>query len=336
MRTRCFTVSPETWAEHYRVGIAAINDPYCSGGNNQIYATRQKVLPELSGIRPGDRLFFYVQRTKEIMGGFQATSEPFFDQNPLFNGATRIDNRFPFRLGFCQVVNYPRPVHVNEIWAGRDSGVFWTMQQARGDVVGRHACWPLTHREGDLLEQMLMELNVVVTEPQNVPPLPKNRQPLPYDMRIVGTKYPHLNYEASLQSHLLEGMADGKWRNIFGEYDDFLPSVSTSEGKEIDILLLRHDNNNHILWFQILELKSDRFVHDDLLQILAYEQWMTSSNQVGGNPRSVHIFAVANRYDESVMEHIKARAALKQKPIRLLTYRYTPEEGLLLAEIPIE
>jgi hypothetical protein len=99
---------------------------------------------------------------------------------------------------------------------------------------------------------------------------------------------------------------------------------------------LRHDINNRVLWFQILELKSDRFVHDDLLQILAYEQWMTSSNQVGGNPRAVHMFAVANRYDENVMEHIKARAALKQKPIRLLTYSYTHEEGLLLTEIPIE
>jgi hypothetical protein len=131
MRTRCFTVSLETWEEHFKVGIAAINDPYCIKISKPNYATRQKVLTEISGIRPGDRLFFYVQRTKEIMGGFQATSEAFFDQRPLFDGASRIDYRFPFRLGFCQIVNYPRPVHINEIWAGRDSGVFWTMQQAR-------------------------------------------------------------------------------------------------------------------------------------------------------------------------------------------------------------
>jgi hypothetical protein len=206
----------------------------------------------------------------------------------------------------------------------------------KGDVVGRHACWPLTKREGDLLDQMLMELNVVVREPLQVPALPENRQALPYDFKIEGKKYPRLNYEASLQSLLLNGMADGKWRSLFGEYDDFLPSVSTSEGKEIDILLLRHDSENHVLWFQIMELKSDRFVHEDLLQLLAYEQWMTSSNQVGGNPRAVHMFAVANRYDENVMEHIKARAALKQKPIRLLSYRNTTEDGLVLTEIPVD
>jgi hypothetical protein len=179
MRTRCFTVSPETWVEHFRVGIAAINDPYCIKKSKPIYATRQKVITEISGIRPGDRLFFYVQRTKEIIGGFKATSNPFFDQNLLYEGAVCIDFRYPFRLGFCQMVNFPRPLHINEIWAGRDSGIFWTMQQARGDVVGRHACWPLTKREGDLLEQMLMELNVVVREPQSVPPLPIRRQSLP-------------------------------------------------------------------------------------------------------------------------------------------------------------
>ena len=40
-----------------------------------------------------------------------------------------------------------------------------TMQQARGDAIGRHACWSLTHREGDLLEQMLQELNVITRRP---------------------------------------------------------------------------------------------------------------------------------------------------------------------------
>jgi hypothetical protein len=175
----------------------------------------------------------------------------------------------------------------------------------------------------------------VIGEPKQMPVLPENRESLPYDFRIVGRNFPRLNYEATLQSLILEDLADEKWRNLFGEYDDFLPSVSTSEGREIDILLLRHDNDDNILWFQIMELKSDRFAHDDLLQLLAYEQWLTSSNQVGGNPRAVHMFAIANRYDESVMEHIKARAALKQKPIRLLKYKYTPDAGLVLTEIPI-
>ena len=61
-RTRVFTVSEESWREHSQTGIAAINDPYASSQSPQIYATRQKVMTELAGIRPGDRLYYYIQK----------------------------------------------------------------------------------------------------------------------------------------------------------------------------------------------------------------------------------------------------------------------------------
>jgi hypothetical protein len=272
------------------------------------------------------------------MGGFEATTPPFFDDNPLYPDAEYINYRFPFRIGFKSLIKYPRPLHVNEIWAGRDSGKIWTMQQARGDVIGRHACWPLTHREGDLLEQMLLELNIVVDdEPIPSLHLPEERASLPFDFDVVGIKYPRLRYEASLQSLILEGLADGKWRNIFGSYDDFLPFVSTSEGKEIDVVLLHHTNDGDVLWYQLLELKSDRFRYVDLLQLLAYETWLTSSNQVLGNPRSVHMIALASRFDEEVIDHILARKNLRQKPVKLLQYTFNTEElRLVLREINLE
>ena len=322
MRTRVFTVSEDTWEEHRLAGLAAINDPCADSDSARSHATRQRVMTEISGIRPGDRLFFYVQRTKEIIGGFQATTRPFFDTSPLFPGAIFIDNRFPFRVGFNPVIGYKRPIHVNEIWAGRDAGKIWTMQQARGDVVGRHACWPLTRQEGDLLNFMLQELNVVDHQPPPVRDLPEQRSPLPLDLRLLGVHFPHMRYEASLQTLLLEGLAEDNWRQIFGKYDDFLPFVSTSEGKEIDVVLLHHDTFGNVIWYQLLELKSDRFRHDDLLQLLAYETWMTSSNQVGGNPRAVHMIALANRYAEEVLKHEAARRNLRQKPVRLLTYTF--------------
>jgi hypothetical protein len=333
MRTRVFTVTPETWEEHFRAGVAGINDPYHSSDTPQAYATRQKVMTEVAGIRAGDRLFFYVQRTKEILGGFEATTNPFFDPSPVFPDATEVDARFPFRVGFKQIVNYPRPIHVNEIWASRDAGQIWTMQQARGDAIGRHACWPLTYQEGDLLEQMLQELNVITLNPQSVLPLPNLRGPLPFDLRLEGVMHPHLHYEATLQSLILEGLADGKWRDLLGQYDDFLPFVSTSEGKEIDVILLRHNRRGEVLWYQILELKADRYRIDDLLQILAYETWLTSS-QAEGNPRAAHMIAVANRYDDDVLGQVATRYRLQQKPVRLLTYKYDEDtKELFLSEI---
>jgi len=39
-------------------------------------------MTEVAGIRPGDRLFFYVQGAKVVLGGFRATSPPYFDPNP--------------------------------------------------------------------------------------------------------------------------------------------------------------------------------------------------------------------------------------------------------------
>lgn len=322
MRTRVFTVSEETWLEHRKAGIAAINDPTATEDTPHSHATRQRVMTEISGIRPGDRLFFYMQRTKEILGRYEATSSPFFDTDPLYSDAQYINYRFPFRVGFKPVIEYPRPLHVNEIWAGRDAGKFWTMQQARGDVVGRHACWPLTLREGDLLEQMFQEVNIIIPTPMLINNLPENREPLPYDYRSTGVRVSHLNYEATLQALLLEGLADGKWRDIFGDYDDFSPFVSTSEGREIDTILFHHDTQREVLWYQLIELKSDRFRQDDLLQILAYETWLTSSGQVGGNPRSVHMVAIAARFDDEVISHITARENLKQKPIKLLKYKF--------------
>jgi hypothetical protein len=246
MRTRVFTVSSETWAEHLAAGVAGINDPANSDDTPQAHATRQKVMTEVAGIRPGDRLFFYMQRTKEILGGFQATSGPYFDPNPVFPGAINVDARFPFRVAFKHTTDYPRPIHVNEIWASRDTGQIWTMQQARGDAIGRHACWSLTNQEGTLLEQMLQELNVVTHRLLKSPPLPTAMQPLPIDLRVEGVHYPHLNYEATLQSLILDGLAEAKWHDIFGQFDDFLPFVSTSEGKEIDIVLLRYTPSGQV------------------------------------------------------------------------------------------
>jgi len=336
MRTRVFTVTPETWEEHRRAGIAGINDPYLSKESPQMYATRQKVMTEVAGIRPDDRLFFYIQRTKEIIGGYVATTGPFFDPSPVHSGATYVDARYPFRVGFRQIADYKRPIHLNEIWAGRDAGLIWTMQQARGDVVGRHACWSLSKQEGDLLERMLIELNVVIGSPNPSPPLPDPKQPLPIDAKINGVRFPHLNYEATLQSFILEGLAENAWMDTFGDYDDFLPFVPTSEGSEIDVVLLKHNDRNEVLWYQVLELKSDRYKADDLLQLLSYETWLTS-NQAEGNPRSVHMLAIANRFDDDVISQVLARKRLKQKPVRLIGYSFNEETSKLsLKELLIQ
>ena len=203
------------------------------------------------------------------------------------------------------------------------------MQQARGDAVGRHACWSLSRKEGDLLERMLQELNIVIQDPSPTFPIPSNRLPLPIDYRTLGVVNPCLRYEATLQSLIMNGLAEGEWRNILGEYDDFLQFVPTSEGTEIDVVLLKHDIIGDVIWYQILELKKDRYKYEHLLQLLSYETWLTSS-QAEGNPRTVHMVAIANRFDEDVRKQVDERKLLRQKPVRLIEYDFDTETNSIV------
>src|SRR4051812_28365268 len=96
MRNLVFFVTDETWAEHNRVGVAAINDPAIADGP-QSNASRQTAIAEIAGIKPGDRIFFKLGRSKkhptQILGLFTATSVPYFDASPLFPGAQFVDRR---------------------------------------------------------------------------------------------------------------------------------------------------------------------------------------------------------------------------------------------------
>jgi hypothetical protein len=48
-----FVVDPNTWPEHLKAGVAAINDPHINP-STQSFAQRQAAMAELAGIRPGD------------------------------------------------------------------------------------------------------------------------------------------------------------------------------------------------------------------------------------------------------------------------------------------
>ena len=172
MRNMVFFVNNSSWAEHNRVGIAAINDPG-SGVGAQANSGRQKAIAEIAGIRPGDRIFFRLGRSAEhptqIIGLFQATSEPYFDPNPLFSSAQHVNqSRTSSRVEFdCVKHCYRNPVDIEHLWLSKERGSLWTIQQARGDVIGRHACVSITAEEAELIIRLLEANNTVLTGPIN-------------------------------------------------------------------------------------------------------------------------------------------------------------------------
>jgi len=317
---RILKVNDDTWVEHNKVGVAAINDPH-NVPTTQSLKQRQFALAEISGIRPGDILFFNRMVSEghppEILGIFKAVSKPYFDPTPLFPRAKYIDKPHPFRIEFECVHNFPNPINFAEIWALRDKGKIWTLQQSRGDAVGRHASVGITKIEAKLVERLL-KINNIIERPKIAYKRPrKSKRPLPFDLST--DEKGQLHYEAVLQALLLEDFADGKHREIFGDYDDFIPNALTSAGKEIDILVLKYNGDN-ILWYQILELKQDEFTMKELQKIIIYEKEIIRSQ--AENPMQVYPIAVASEFNKDVIKFVKGRADYKERPIRLIKYHF--------------
>lgn len=63
-----FTVSTESWKEHFATGIAAINDPGIDPNNRQGNAQRQKAMCELAGLKKETIYFFICNKKKRLWG----------------------------------------------------------------------------------------------------------------------------------------------------------------------------------------------------------------------------------------------------------------------------
>jgi len=336
IRHLVFVVNDETWEEHNRVGIAAINDPLFSHPNNrQANAQRQSAIAEISGIRPGDIIFFNRMRSAkhppELIGIFQAASCPYYDPGPLYPGAEYVNERLPFRVEFECIHNYANPINIDEIWALKDKGKIWTLQQSRGDAVGVHACVSMSTLEAAFVKRLLGANNVLEKPPKDYGSERnslgldlREKNPLPLDLKT--DKRGQLHYEATLQALLLEELADGKHKEVFGNYDEFIPYVPTGSRKEIDILMLKYEGPD-ILWYQILELKPDRFTMEELQKLISYEKWLIRTR--ADNPIQVHPVGIAAEFNNEVIEFVKGRAKYLERPIRLIKYFYNSEDKSL-------
>jgi hypothetical protein len=331
---RIFIVNDDTWEEHKKVGIAAINDPLTTHPDNiNANAARQSAIAEISGVRPGDTLFFNCMVSEkhppELIGIFKAISEPYFDPNPLFPGAKHVSKTLPFRVEFECIHNFPNAVNIDEIWTLKDKGKIWTLQQSRGDAVGVHACVGITKIEAALLERLLRINNIIEGPRITHQTSQKNKMPLPLDFRT--DKEGMLHYEAVLTAMLSGDLADGKHKEIFGDYDDCISYVPTGSRKEIDILLLKYNGDN-ILWYQILELKHDTFTMEELQKLITYEKWFIRAR--AESPLQIYLVAVAAEFSEEVRTFVSRREDYKERSIRLIEYRFDEKtKALRLKEL---
>jgi hypothetical protein len=315
------TVSIQTWIEHFTTGIAAINDPSHNATNRQGIAQRQGAMCELIGIKPGDLLFFYIQGEKKIKALFEANSEPFYDKSNLTNLPNCIiDHRFALRMEFQHKINFPNEIEMDEIWQLKDKGLFWSLQQQRGDAVGRHACISLTKKDGDFLLKMFYEKNPLI---QPITPIHIQQhinQSLNFDLTHYGDR---LHYEKAFQGLLINDLKNGRHKNILGDYDYFVPFFPTSSQKEIDIMLIKHNSNGDVIWYSILELKASTFTTNELDKLMNYEGWAVNAI-ANGNVRMVHSIGIANKFNQDVVDYISTRLNYINKKVRLIKYSFNP------------
>lgn len=316
MKYYFLTVTEDSWREHLLTGIAAINNPGHNPSNRQGNAQKQGALCEFIGIEIGDRLFFYVQGQKVIKGLYKAVSEPFFDVSNLVPSNSVIDRKFPIRIEFQQERHYEIDVTMDELWQLKDNGLFWSLQQQRGDAVGRHACLGLLKTDGECLLNMFSEKNPRSSALTPINVINHITTPLQFDIRSINGR---IHYEKALQGLLLVNLKNDLHKNILGEYDYFVPFFPTSAQTEIDIMLTKHSGSGEVLWYTLIEIKSNQFTLKEIKTLVNYENWAIRA-LAGNNARKVHSICIAFDFNQDIINFVQNRSEFVNKSILLVKY----------------
>ncbi|MEM3393898.1 MAG: EVE domain-containing protein [Candidatus Methanomethylicia archaeon] len=323
-----FIVDDNTWPEHLRAGIAAINKPPKIAG-------QQSAIAEIIGVKPGDLLFFNLRVSEihppQIIGLYEVTTYPYYDESPISPEAKFVGvvdkYRNPYRVGFKQVVNFSKPLDMDQIWLLKDKGLIWSIQQSRGNAIGVHACISITVPEGKIISKMLKALNPIEEQPIRVPDPPSTRTPLPINLSTDHDG--SLHYESALDALLIKGLSEGEFKNILGDYDDFIPFFLTPARYEIDVLLLKYDGDD-ILWYGIIETKAKQFTGKEIIRLINYENWFVRTKVI--SPIQVHSIALAYDHKE-IIEYARKKKDYDNRGVKLVQYRFD-ENGLSLSEVP--
>lgn len=135
-------------------------------------------------------------------------------------------------------------------------------------------------------------------------------------------------------THLNYAFASGKFKDIFGNYTDYLCYIPTNLGREMDILLMYEHPKNYdlILSYDIIEVKRDEFDKNALTQLIDYESWFLQK-KVSGDMKMLRTTAVAKSFSAEVVDYVKKRKMFENKPIKLIKYDYNNTDGFTLNPI---
>jgi hypothetical protein len=302
------------------------------------YSTSEKINAEvvasLKAVRPGDLIFLYVTRVG-IYGLWKALSHVFFDDSDIgFRGDP--GQLFPYRICLEPAIRqFTKPVSMSDTLDLRDKGKMWTFDLG-ASIKKNH--YPITEEEGKEIIRLLLRNNPI-SEP--ITPLAEvyKSDQVVLPIKLDTDRKGRLTFEGHLNAWFMQSFAQGKLRDVVGEYSDCLNYVPTSFNTVMDIFLTHVttvDSMDILHKFSCFELKTGTGNEDDLNQIIKYENWLTRK-LANGDHEMVQSILVAFDFQDKVLEYVRRRKVIEEKTVRLLTYRVAEKgEGITLAEVKFE
>ena len=325
MAVHIFVTSEENYEICIRRGVVGIPEPKEGKQHDNVF---EGMLSRLSMIRENDYILMYIARSKELRGVWRADGAPFYDETQIWE-----DRLYPFR---CRIkiseYCFDKALFLNDINDLRNNNKIWTWALERPS--GSNAMFSISENEFEIIVNEFLKINPFS---QNIWRIV---EPYPYHtsniIDNVRTEKNQLKYEYSVMTHLNHAFASGKFKDVFGNYTDYLCYVPTNLGREMDILLMYEHPKNHdlILSYDIIEVKRDDFDKNALIQLIDYESWFLQK-KVSGDMKMLRTTAIAKSFTDEVIDYVTKRKMFENKPVKLVQYDFNNTEGFTLKSISL-
>lgn len=324
MAVHVFMANEDNFNICIRKGLVGLPEPGDGRNRDNVF---DAMLSRLSMIRENDYILMYIIGSKELRGVWQADSSPFYDETPVWD-----DRVYPFRCKikvseFC----FSNPLLLNDINDLRNNNKIWTWSLQR--ATGTNAMFSISDQEFEIIINEFLKINPFSLDSWRIV------EPYPYHasniLQMVHSDGSKLKYEYSVMTYLNHSFALGRFKEIFGNYTDYLCYIPTNLGREMDILLMfdHPKKKNLILSYDIIEVKRDEFDKKALSQLIDYESWFLQK-KVAGDMKMLRTTAIASSFSEEVIEYVKQRTLFENKPIKLIAYSFSGNNDFDLSIIP--
>ena len=312
MAAHIFTVSEENYKICIDRGLVAIPEAKEGPRHDNVM---DGLLSRLYAIKENDYVLMYNIGLKKLKGVWQVEGVPFYDESPVWQ-----DRIYPFRCKIrCSEYNFTNSLDLDDINDLRNAGRIWTWALQR--ATGTNSVFSISNSEFKILFIEFVKKNPFIFQKQFIPaPYPFHSKNLHEHLHFIDNEP---KYEFTIMALLNDAFAREQYKDIFGNYSDFLCYVPTNLGKEMDVMLMFSNpiDPSQVISYDILEVKRSVFDLAALKQLVGYESWFLQK-KVAGDLNMVRSTAIAKHFSDEVIDYVRKRQEIENKPIKLLEYSY--------------